>query len=94
MEVKYPDVFVELVGQDGNAFFILGRVSKALRSAGVPQSEINEFHKEATSGDYNHLLQTVMAWVNVDSDNDEEDDYESDWEDDEMDEDWDLEEES
>jgi hypothetical protein len=31
----------------------------------------DEFHKEATSADYNHLLRTVMAWFSVDSEEEE-----------------------
>jgi hypothetical protein len=63
MEVKYPDVKVQLVGEDGNAFFILGKVGKALRRAGVPDDEVKQFFDEAKSGDYDHLLQTCMKWV-------------------------------
>jgi hypothetical protein len=29
----------------------------------VPQDEIDEFFAAATSGDYDHLLHTTMAWV-------------------------------
>ena len=65
MSPKYPHVTVELLGQDGNPFMILGRVGKALRSAGVPDSEITEFRNEAMSGDYDHVLQTVLATVEV-----------------------------
>jgi hypothetical protein len=60
---RYPEVQVQLSGQDGNAFAILGRTAAALRQAGVPQEEIDSFFAEATSGDYDHLLQTTMAWV-------------------------------
>ena len=60
---KFPNVHVQLVGQDGNAWAILGRVAKALREDGVPKEQVNEFFAEATSGDYDHLLQTVMKWV-------------------------------
>jgi len=62
---KYPNVTVRLSGEDGNAFVILGRVDSALRRASVPPSERYAFQEEATSGDYNHLLRTAMAWVNV-----------------------------
>lgn len=65
MEPKYPDVTVELLGQDGNAFAILGAVCKALREAGVDPKEVEAFTAEAKKADYDHLLQTVMAWVNV-----------------------------
>ena len=61
---KY-DIEVQLTGKDGNAFAILGSVSRALKDHGVDKSEINEFGKEAMSGDYNHLLQTAMEWVDV-----------------------------
>jgi len=60
---RYPEVQVQLTGEDGNAFAILGRTAAALRHAGVPQEEIDNFYAEATSGDYDHLLQTTMAWV-------------------------------
>ena len=62
--VRFPDVTVRLVGQDGNAFMVLGLVSKALKRAGHGDA-VDEFMKEATSGDYDHLLQTCMAWVEV-----------------------------
>ena len=65
MEPKYPDIEVELVGEDGNAAYIIGKVRKALRRAGVPQDEIKEFTSEVTSGNYDHVLQTVMKTVNV-----------------------------
>ena len=61
---KY-DVTVKLVGEDGNAFAILGRVNRALRKAGASKEEQQAFQKEATAGDYNHLLQTAMKWVEV-----------------------------
>ena len=63
--IKYPEVEVELVGTDGNAFALIGKVQKALKEAEVSKEELDEFFNEATSGDYNHLLQTCMAWVNV-----------------------------
>jgi hypothetical protein len=65
MEPKYPDVVVQLTNQDGNAFFILGTVRRALRKANVPQAEIDLFIHEATRGDYDDLLQTCMKWVTV-----------------------------
>jgi hypothetical protein len=32
---RYPDIQVQLSGQDGNAFAILGRTAGALRRAGL-----------------------------------------------------------
>ena len=64
--IKYPEVKVRLLGEDGNAFSILARTIKAMRRAGVSDDKIKEFKKEAFHGDYNHLLATVMAWVTTD----------------------------
>lgn len=66
MDIKYPEVNVPLVGEDGNAFSILGRVQKAMRRAGVPKEELDAYFAEATSGDYDHLLRVTMEWVNAD----------------------------
>ena len=65
---KYPNINVRLVGEDGNAFAILGRVSRALRQGGVSDQEVAAYHAEATSGDYDHLLATTVAWVSTDDD--------------------------
>lgn len=64
-EPKYPDVKVELSGHNGNAFYIIGRVSGALKRAGVPADEVKAFFDEATRGDYDNVLQTCMRWVDV-----------------------------
>ena len=63
---RYPDVSVQLVGEDGNAGAIMGRVTTALRRNKVPLSEVNKFRLQAMSGSYDELLQTVMEWVDVD----------------------------
>ena len=56
---------VKLVGTDGNAFAILGKVTGALRRAGHTPEEVKQFQDEATAGDYDHVLQTCMKWVDV-----------------------------
>ncbi len=56
---------VKLVGEDGNAFSIMGRVKKALIQAGADKEYIDKYLKEATSGDYDHLLVVSMEYVNV-----------------------------
>jgi hypothetical protein len=62
---KYPEVVVQLSGEDGNAFAIMGRVSTALRRAGVPQSERDAYYAESTAGDYDNLLGVAQLWVTV-----------------------------
>lgn len=62
-KTRHPEIGVQLTGGDGNAFFILGKVRKALRSNGVSQEEVDEFSNEAMSGDYNNLLKVCMEWV-------------------------------
>lgn len=66
-EVKFPDVTVPLVGEDGNAFSILGRVTKAMRKAGLSEEDIDAYMNEAMEGDYDHLLRVTMETVNTQS---------------------------
>ncbi len=65
MAPKFPHVEVELVGQDGNVFVILGSVQRAMRQADVDKADIDAMIAEAKSGDYDHVLRTVMATVSV-----------------------------
>jgi hypothetical protein len=64
-EPKYPNIEVQLTGEDGNAFFIIGRTRRALQRGGVPQEQIEEYTRIARSGDYDNVLQTTMRWVTV-----------------------------
>ena len=63
--VKYPEIEVQLTGNDGNAFAIMASVRKALKRAKVSSDEIAEYVKESTSGDYDNLLRVAMSWVTV-----------------------------
>lgn len=60
--VKYPDIKIQLTGKDGNVFNILGLCTQAARRADLPQTEIDAFFNEATSGDYNKALATCQRW--------------------------------
>ena len=64
--IKYPEVQVQLTGNDGNAFAILGNCQKEARRAGLTKDQIDEFMNEAMAGDYDHLLQTCMKYFEVD----------------------------
>ncbi len=57
---------VKLIGEDGNAFAIMGRVKKALRRVGADKEYIDKYLSEATSGDYDHLLVVSMEYVDID----------------------------
>jgi hypothetical protein len=61
---KFPDVEVQLSGEDGNAFAMLGKVSQALRRAGHGD-QVDAYMAEATAGDYDALLAMTMRWVVV-----------------------------
>ncbi len=66
MTTKHPEVSVRLIGNDGNAFSILGACQMEAWRAKVPkEEEIDLFLKEAISGDYDHLLQTCMQWFDI-----------------------------
>jgi len=69
--VKYPEINIPLIGEDGNAFSILARCQNAMKRNGL-RDEITIFHTEATAGDYYHLLRTVMAWFATDENDEEE----------------------
>jgi len=56
---------VKLVGEDGNAFAILGKVKRALIKAGM-REEAEQYIREATAGDYNNLLAVTQRYVDVD----------------------------
>lgn len=60
-----PKMKKRALGNDGNAFYILGKVKRAMEGVGVPVKEVKAFLEEAKSGDYDHLLQTCMKWVTV-----------------------------
>jgi hypothetical protein len=61
---RFPNVIVQMSDEDGNAFAIIGRCRRAARGK-LSEAELAEFQKEATAGDYSHLLQTVMRWFEV-----------------------------
>lgn len=71
------DISINLTNVDGNAFSLLGVCQRALRQNGM-SDRIEDFRSEATSGDYTHLLSTIMDWFEVEYDDPDEDDDETD----------------
>jgi hypothetical protein len=61
---KY-DIEVQLSGNDGNAFAVMGSVMSALKNAGATPEELKQYQEESMSGDYDNLLRVASQWVNV-----------------------------
>lgn len=65
---KYPQIKIRMPSpheENANAFVILGKVRRALKNGGVPDTEIEKFSKDATAGNYDHLIRTCGEWVTV-----------------------------
>ena len=57
-------VTYEPAGPSGNAYWILGMTVRALRESGHAD-KVDEYQKDATSGDYRHLLAVTRRYVNL-----------------------------
>ena len=66
---------IDYLSIDGNAYSIMGHVAKAIRKSGGTEADVSEYHDDATSGDYEHLLATSLAYIGQ-AEIDEDDDYE------------------
>lgn len=62
---KFPNINVQLTGEDGNAFAMVARVATEMKKAGVSKEEREEFFNSALSGDYDNVLAVIMETVNV-----------------------------
>ena len=56
---------VKLTGVSGNAFAVMGVVSRALRKAGFNQEYIDKYMQESMAGDYNNLLVVAHKYANI-----------------------------
>ena len=56
---------LKLVGEDGNAYNILGLAKKAGERAGWTKEQWKEFLEKAISGNYDYLLCTCMEHFDV-----------------------------
>ena len=65
VRIDYVEVDVDLEGEDGNAFAIMGRVSRALKNAGQ-REQADAFVKEAMSQtSYDNLIQLCFKYVDA-----------------------------
>lgn len=62
-EIKKPKL--KLVGEDGNAFAVLGAAQRAARNAGWTKEQIDAYRTEAMSGDYDNLLAVTQEYFDV-----------------------------
>ena len=62
----HPRIEIKLIGTDGNAFAIIGTVTKALREAGMEEEIIGEYKAECRAAkSYNELLRITMDYADV-----------------------------
>ena len=54
---------VNLIGEDGNIFAILGRAGRALRQAGQPEQAKEMYDRVTSCGDYNKALNIISEYV-------------------------------
>lgn len=60
-----PIVQLQFDGEDGNSFAILAACQRAARKAGWSKAAVDAWLEEATSGDREHLLDTVFEYFEV-----------------------------
>lgn len=80
---KYPHVVVPLLGEDGNAFFIMGRVSAALKRAGEREAATEYVNAAMSAPSYDDFLALTLEYVTEASIQEAEDDADIEFEDDE-----------
>ena len=56
---------VELIGQDGNVFSIIGQISKALKRAGRREDAAEFTQRAFACGSYNEVLRLVFEYCEV-----------------------------
>lgn len=52
-----------LVGQDGNAFSLMGYTARCMKKCGFKKADIDEMRERAMSGDYNNLIVVCDEYI-------------------------------
>jgi len=65
MKVPENKPEVALIGENGSAFAILGKVTHVLQDAGADKEYIESYYNKATAGDYGNLLQVTREFVDI-----------------------------
>lgn len=55
----------KLIGENGNIFFILGKVNKALKASGKNEEAIECSNRVMNSKSYDEALQIIMEYVEI-----------------------------
>ena len=64
--VKYDQIIVQLSGENGNIFNLIGIVSRELRRNNVSNEELDEFRDDITSSkSYDEALSKIQEYVHV-----------------------------
>jgi len=56
---------VKLIGSNGNAFAVMGKIKQALKKSGADKEYIDQYISEAMSGNYDNLLVVSMEYVDI-----------------------------
>lgn len=70
MKVVDKTINLELVGLDGNAFYLMGAFRKQANKEGWTRDEINLVLEKAKSGDYYNLIRVLDEHCEVTKDGD------------------------
>lgn len=68
-------ITLELVGLDGNAYSLMGAFKRQARIEKWTTEEIDAVMAECMSGDYNHLLATLIKYCQSPDSGDDDNEY-------------------
>lgn len=63
---------LKIVGEDGNAFNLIGLAVRAGKRAGWTKDQIDGFRQQAMGGDYNQLIATIARYFELVDEEEEE----------------------
>lgn len=62
---RYPSIVVPLSKTRADAREVMGACKEAASRGNLDHDEWNKFFDDATSGDGNHMLETIESWFGV-----------------------------
>lgn len=58
-KVRARKITIDLTGPEGNAFCVLGIITRLMKTLGYSKPQIDAVMQQLTSGDYEHLIATA-----------------------------------